>query len=76
MFIDYDIDDGLPWHSTISRARDLFPDVVFEQLFEQMLGLCVENDITAGKTHTINSGSVKINASIDSLELKVLEMVI
>ncbi|MFY0602045.1 MAG: transposase, partial [Cyclobacteriaceae bacterium] len=40
-FIDYDIDDELPWHSTISRTRDLFPDAVFQELFEQVLSMCI-----------------------------------
>ena len=32
-FIGYDIDEELPWHSTISRTRQLFPESVFEEVF-------------------------------------------
>ena len=72
-FIDYDIDDELPWHSTISRTRDLFPDIVFEQLFEQVLTMCIEKGMVLGKTQAIDSAPVKANASMESLELKVPE---
>ena len=72
-FIDYDIDDELPWHSTISRTRDLFPDAVFEGLFEKVLTMCVEKGMVAGRTQAIDSAPVKANASMDSLELKVPE---
>lgn len=41
-FIGYDIDEELPWHSTISRTRQLFPETVFEEVFTQVLGLCIE----------------------------------
>lgn len=72
-FIDYDIDDELPWHSTISRTRDLFPDVIFEQMFEKVLSMCIEKGMVLGKTQAIDSAPVKANASMESLELKVPE---
>ncbi len=72
-FIDHDIDDELPWHSTISRTRDLFPDTLFEQLFEKVLNMCVEKGMVSGKTQAIDSAPVKANASMESLELKVPE---
>jgi len=31
-FLDYDIDEALPWQSTISRTRQLFPEQVFEEV--------------------------------------------
>jgi len=31
-FLEYDIDEELPWHSTISRTKNLFPEDVFEQV--------------------------------------------
>ena len=32
-FLGYDIDESLPWHSTISRTRQLYPEDVFESVF-------------------------------------------
>ena len=70
-FIDYDIDDELPWHSTISRTRDMFPDALFVKLFERVLSMCISKGMVGGKTQAIDSAPVKANASMESLELKV-----
>jgi transposase len=72
-FLGYDIDEELPWHSTISRTRQLFPESVFEEVFIKVLGLCVEKGMVPGHTQTIDSAPVKANASMDTLELKVPE---
>jgi len=72
-FLDYDIGEELPWHSTISRTRDLFPDTVFTALFERILSMCVSKGMVLGKTQAIDSAPVKANASMESLELKVPE---
>jgi len=72
-FIGYDIDEPLPWHSTISRTRQLYEEDVFEQVFTKVLTLCVEKGMVAGHTQVIDSAPVKANASMDSLELKVPE---
>lgn len=70
-FLGYDIDEELPWHSTISRTRQLYPDTVFEQVFTRVLSMCVEKGMVSGHTQAIDSAPVKANASMDSLELKV-----
>ncbi|MDP3352111.1 MAG: transposase [Flavobacteriaceae bacterium] len=70
-FLGYDIDDALPWHSTISRTRQLYPETVFEQVFTEILAMCVEKGMESGHTQAIDSVPVKANASMDSLELKV-----
>ena len=49
-FLDYDIDEELPWHSTISRTRQLFPENVFESVFNKILTMCVEKAMVAGWT--------------------------
>ncbi|MCL6220981.1 IS1182 family transposase [Zunongwangia pacifica] len=72
-FIGYDIDEGLPWHSTISRTRQLFPEEVFESVFTKVFSLCVEAGMVSGHTQAIDSAPVKANASMDTLELKVPE---
>ena len=72
-FLGYDIDEPLPWHSTISRTRQLFPDDLFEKVFTEVLIMCIEKGMVAGHTQVIDSAPVKANASMDSLELKVPE---
>ena len=70
-FLGYDIDEELPWHSTISRTRGLYPESVFEEVFTKILTMCVEKGMVSGHTQAIDSAPVKANASMDSLELKV-----
>ena len=70
-FIGYDIDESLPWHSTISRTRQLFPESVFEEVFTKVFELCVEKGMVSGHTQTIDSAPIKANASMDTLALKV-----
>ena len=72
-FLDYEIDEELPWHSTVSRTRQLFPEDIFKELFNKVFGMCVEKGMVAGHTQAIDSAPVKANASMDSLELKVAE---
>ena len=70
-FLGFDIDESLPWHSTLSRTRSLFPVDIFEKVFEQVLSICVEKGMVSGHTQAIDSALIKANASMDSLELKV-----
>jgi transposase len=72
-FIGYDIDEPLPWHSTLSRTRQLYGEEVFRQLFRQVLKQCIEKGMVAGRRQAVDSVFVKANASIDSmLEKEVL----
>ena len=72
-FLGFDIDEELPWHSTLSRTRQLFPEELFEKVFEQVLKMCIEKGMVSGHTQAMDSAPVKANASMDSLELKVPE---
>lgn len=71
LFIGYDIDESLPWHSTISRTRQLYEEDVFIDVFNTILAQCIDAKLVAGHTQAIDSAFVKANASMDSLELKV-----
>jgi len=46
-FLGYDIDEELPWHSTISRTRQLFPEDVFESVFTHILQMCISKEWSA-----------------------------
>ena len=69
-FLGYDIDETLPWHSTISSTRQLYPESIFEGLFTHVFDMCVSQGMVSGHTQVIDSTPVKANASMDSLELK------
>ncbi|HVE61109.1 MAG TPA: IS1182 family transposase [Chitinophagaceae bacterium] len=70
LFLGYDIDEPLPWHSTISRTRQLYGEEVFKQLFEQVFEKCIASGMIAGHTQAIDGALLKANASKDSLEIK------
>ncbi|MGH2648637.1 MAG: IS1182 family transposase [Ginsengibacter sp.] len=73
-FIGYDIDEPLPWHSTLSRTRQLYGDDVFKKLFRQVLKQCIDKDMVAGRRQAMDSVAVKANAAMSSLvEKQVLE---
>lgn len=67
LFLKYDIDEALPWHSTISRTRQLYGEEVFLSLFQQVLQQCCEKGMIRGKRQAIDSAFIKANASMDSL---------
>jgi transposase len=71
-FLGYDLDEELPWHSTISRTRQLYPAAVFEYLFDQVFAQCLAAGFVVGETHAIDSAPVKANASLESLRPKQL----
>jgi transposase len=74
LFLKYDIDEPLPWHSTISRTRQLYGEEVFLSLFRKVLSMCVTKGMVSGKRQAIDSAFIKANASMDSLlEKEVLE---
>lgn len=74
LFIQYDIDEELPWHSTISRTRQLYGEETFLTLFKKVLSLCIEKGMVRGKRQAIDSAFIKANASLDSLvEKEVLD---
>jgi IS5 family transposase len=74
LFLKYDLDEALPWHSTISRTRQLYGEEVFLTLFQQILALCVQAGMVRGKRQAVDSAFIKANASMDSLvEKEVIE---
>lgn len=73
-FIGYDIDEPLPWHSTLSRTRQLYGDNLFKQLFKEVLKQCIDKGMVAGRRQVMDSVAVKANASMDSLvEKQILD---
>ncbi|RZK20687.1 MAG: IS1182 family transposase [Hymenobacter sp.] len=69
-FLGYEVDEDLPWHSTISRTRQLYPAAVFDHLFDQVFAQCLAAGLVVGETHALDSAPVKANASLESLRPK------
>jgi transposase len=74
LYVHYDIDEALPWHSTISRTRQLYGEEVFLELFKKVLSLCVQQGMVRGKRQAVDSAFIKANASLDSIiEKEIME---
>lgn len=67
LFLGYDLNEDLPWHSTISRTRQLYGEEVFLRLFQEVLTMCVHKGMVRGKRQCVDSAFIKANASMDSL---------
>jgi transposase len=66
-FLGYEVDEELPWHSTVSRTRQLFPASVFERLFDHVFAQCVARGLVAGDAQAVDSAPVKANASLEAV---------
>ena len=66
-FLGYEVDEELPWHSTVSRTRQLFPAAVFGRLFDHVFAQCVARGLVAGDTQAVDSAPVKANASLEAV---------
>lgn len=69
-FIGYNIDEPLPWHSTLSRTRQLYGEDIFKQLFKEVLKQCIDKGMVSGRRQAVDSALIKANASMDSIAEK------
>lgn len=47
-FLGYDLDEELPWHSTLSRTRQLYGQEVFTEMFRLVLKQCIDKGMVSG----------------------------
>jgi transposase len=66
-FLGYDLGEDLPWHSTLSRTRQLYGEEQFVNLFKQVLKLCIDEGLICGKRQAVDSALIKANASKSSM---------
>lgn len=66
-FLGYNIDEPLPWHSTLSRTRQLYGEEVFKELFKTVLRQCIDKGMVAGRRQAVDSALIKANASLSSI---------
>ena len=67
LLLGYEVDEELPWHSTISCTRQLFPANVFERLFDHVFAQCVARGLVAGDTQAGYSAPFKANAFLEAV---------
>jgi transposase len=67
-FLGFDLDDEIPNHSVLSKARRRWGREVFEKLFVRTVQLCVESGQVDGKKIHMDGTLVNGNASKDSVQ--------
>jgi len=66
-FLDYSLDEAIPNHSVLSKARKKWGKEVFEELFTRIVRQCVEEGLIAGNKIHMDGSLVDANASNDSV---------
>lgn len=66
-YLGYDLDEAIPNHSVLSKARRRLGQDFFERLFASVLQLCRQSGLIDGSNVLIDSTLVKGNASVESI---------
>jgi len=66
-FLDFDLDDEIPNHSILSKARKRWGSEVFEELFIGIVRQCLEAGLVDGRKIHMDGSFVRANASLDSV---------
>lgn len=66
-FLGYGLEDDIPDHSVLSKARARWGVEVFEQLFVRVVGQCVAAGLVDGQKLHVDASLVEANASKDSV---------
>lgn len=71
-FLGYELDEPIPDHSVLTKARRRFGAKVFEDFFAHIVKLCEERGLVEGDVLFIDSTLIDANASQDSLRCRAL----
>ena len=66
-FLGYGLDDAVPDHSVLSKARKRWGVAVFEALFVEVIGQCVQAGLVDGKKLHLDGSLVDAHASNNSV---------
>jgi transposase len=66
-FLGYGLDEEVPDHSVLSKARRRWGVEVFERLFVRVVGQCVAAGLVDGKKLHVDASLIDANASRDSV---------
>jgi len=67
-FLGYQLDDQIPNHSVLSKARKRWGKDVFVSLFSRVVQQCVEAGLVAGSKVHVDASLVDANASLRSVK--------
>ena len=71
-YLGYDLHEPLPFHSSLTRARERFGVEVFRSFFEEIVELCVEVGLVWGEELFFDATKVRADADIDSLHSRAI----
>jgi transposase len=71
-FLGYDLGEGVPCHSTLSRTRILYGEEAFLDLFKQVLKLCIHEGVICGKRQAVDSALIPANAAKQSMVERIV----
>lgn len=71
-FLGYTFAEKTPDESTLRKTLALYPEEVFQVIFEQVLARCHAAGLLAGRSLGVDSTTVDANASLDSLRHRTL----
>jgi transposase len=66
-FLGYDLDDEIPNHSVLSKARSRWGVEIFREFFERIVRQCVNAGLVDGRRIFVDSSLVDADASVDSV---------
>lgn len=69
-FLGYDIDDEVPNHSVLSKARKRWGAEVFKELFRRVLQQAVAASMVEGRKFFVDASLVRADASNDSVKTR------
>ncbi|MDP9480682.1 MAG: transposase [Actinomycetota bacterium] len=71
-YLGYDLYEPLPFHSSLTRARERFGVGVFRRFFERIVELCAEAGLVWGEEVFFDATKVRADADIDSLHSRAI----
>jgi len=74
-FLEFDLDEEIPHHSVLSKARKRWGGKVFEKLFVTIIQQCVDAGLVAGDKIHMDGSLVQANASMDSVRRSGAELI-
>jgi len=63
----YDLDEEVPTHSVLSKARSRYGVDIFQEIFDRIVGQCIKAGLVEGKQAFVDTTLIRANASKGSL---------
>jgi len=75
-FLGYGLDDPIPNHSVLSKARKRWGKEAFEKFFTRTIAQCVEAGLVDGRKLHVDASLIQANASKDSVVRSSPELIV